>query len=237
MDDGGQQSVANNSVNPGFGKRYVSFDESSERTAVIGCKPVRLMNSPGGLCLWMQKALKTPAAMQNPRKSVYQNSINPGFSRRYVNIYSRVARFEQARLQRTLIREYKGCRRRPCQSYFSACSAVSVVKKIRENPRNPWLKTLYICRESSTNSPFYAKQTQFPSFFAQKPRFAEKQTQNEPKTNPILSRRKRSEDGLMPSGQSGQSYFGLCFGFRISLFGFGVLFTFCRFFIKKLRSF
>jgi hypothetical protein len=56
-----------NSVNPSFGKRYVSFDASSEGTAGIGCKPVRLMYSPGGLCLYMQKALEKPVAKQNPR--------------------------------------------------------------------------------------------------------------------------------------------------------------------------
>ena len=52
------------------GMRHFSFDSSSERTAGIGCKPVRLMNSPGGLCLWMQKALKTPESKQNQCKSV-----------------------------------------------------------------------------------------------------------------------------------------------------------------------
>ena len=64
------KSVCLNSVNPGFSKRYISFDASSERTADVGFKPVRQGYFPGGLCLWMQKALKTPALKQNPCKSV-----------------------------------------------------------------------------------------------------------------------------------------------------------------------
>ena len=47
--------------------RYFSFDASSERTAGIGCKPVRQGYLSGDLRLWMQKALKTAALKQNPR--------------------------------------------------------------------------------------------------------------------------------------------------------------------------
>jgi hypothetical protein len=89
-----------NSVNPckssSNNRMDTGFDVSSKRTADIGCKPVRLMNSLRGLCLWMQKALKTPESKQNPR-----------------------------------------------------------------NPRLTKDLPLYICKESSTNQPFYAKQTQF----------------------------------------------------------------------------
>jgi len=59
--------VAKNSVNLSFGRRYVGFDASSEGKADVVFKPARQMNLQGGLCLWMQKALKTPAAKQNPR--------------------------------------------------------------------------------------------------------------------------------------------------------------------------
>jgi hypothetical protein len=97
------------------------FDASSERTAGIGFKPVRLMYLPGDLCLWMQKALKTPALKQNPR-----------------------------------------------------------------NPRLTKDLTLYICRESSTNPPFFAKQTQFPAFMAQKQRFAQKTNPIQTQINPIF---------------------------------------------------
>jgi len=65
--------------------RYFSFDESSGGTANVGCKPVRQGTCPepaegylpGGLCLWMQKAVQTPESKQNPR-----NPRNP-----WLNIY------------------------------------------------------------------------------------------------------------------------------------------------------
>jgi len=75
--------LAKNSVNPGFGKRYAGFDASSGGTAGGGCKPARQGYLPGGLCLWMQKALKTPVSKQNPRKSAQtavKNHKNNEFS-------------------------------------------------------------------------------------------------------------------------------------------------------------
>jgi hypothetical protein len=68
-----------------------------------------------------------------------KNSVTHRFGRRYVNIYSRVARSEQARLQRTLIREYEGCRRRPCQSCFSACSVFFAVEDLVFIRVHSWL--------------------------------------------------------------------------------------------------
>ena len=56
-----------------------SFDASSERTADIGCKPVWLMNLPGGLCLWMQKALNARIKAKSVLISVKNNKfrVNP----------------------------------------------------------------------------------------------------------------------------------------------------------------
>jgi len=85
------------------------------------------------LCLFTLKHYLNNKIRANPGNPRIKNSVNPAFGKKYVNIYSRVARFEQARLQRTLIREYKSCRRRLCQSYFSVFSVFSVVKKIRVN--------------------------------------------------------------------------------------------------------
>ncbi len=137
----------------------------------------------------------------NSPASLRKNSVNPSFGKRYVNICSRVERFEQARLQRTLIREYKDCRRRPCQSYFSALSAVkylvicnkiratcpvfdpeaqtrreqpvvSSVEPCRRNPRNPRINITYL-----------KKQTQFYAFLGPK-------TAISPKTKPIQTQTK-----------------------------------------------
>jgi hypothetical protein len=98
------------------------------------------------------------------------------------------------------------------------------IHKIRVNSRNSLLKRylpLYICKESSTNPPFYAKQTQFSSFFAQNRGFAQKTNPKQTQSNPIFISpkadkpnsnpnepkfisAKHSEDGLIPSGQSWQ---------------------------------
>jgi len=51
--------------------RYFSFDASSERTVVIGCKLVRQGYLPGGLYLWMQKAIKSPASKLNSACSAF----------------------------------------------------------------------------------------------------------------------------------------------------------------------
>jgi len=45
---------------------------------------------------------------------------------------------------------------------------------------------LYICRERSTNSLFYAKQTQFPSFLRQKRLFRRKTNPIQTQSNPIF---------------------------------------------------
>ena len=70
------KSVCLNSVNPGFSKRYISFDASSERTADVDFKPARQGYFPGGLFLWMQKALITPAEKLNSVCSVNSVAIN-----------------------------------------------------------------------------------------------------------------------------------------------------------------
>ena len=55
-------------------------------------------------------------------------------------------------------------------------------------------KTLYKCRESSTNPPFFAKRTQFSPILAQKQRFIPKtnpkQTQNKPKQTQYLLKKR-----------------------------------------------
>jgi hypothetical protein len=75
------KSVSNNSLSPGF-------DASSEGTADGGCKPAR--QAPdlslaegcllGGLCLWMQKAVRPPASKQGSADSAVNSLvlIRPG---------------------------------------------------------------------------------------------------------------------------------------------------------------
>jgi hypothetical protein len=63
-------------------------------------------------------------------------------------------------------------------SVVSAFSAVTYLVIFREIRVNSWLKSLYICRESSTNPPFLKKRTQFSPVSTQKQGFR-------PKTNPI----------------------------------------------------
>ncbi len=122
--------------------------------------------------------------------SFRKNSVNPSFGKRYVNICSRVERFEQACLQRTLIREYKDSRRRPCQSCSSVFSVPSVVKNI--------LLILLSCQKTMKTLNFVTirgnsllKQNLFMQnkpklcrFWPKNRYFAKKQTQNKPKTNP-----------------------------------------------------
>jgi hypothetical protein len=75
---------------------------------------------------------------------------------------------------------------------------------------------LYRRRESSTNPPFFAKQSQFPAFLPQKPRFAEKtnpkrtqfkanQTQFLPSVIEDEGGQTQNKPKFIPFGQSGQS--------------------------------
>jgi len=64
---------------------------------------------------------------------------------------------------------------------FMTKNSVSQCKSVSKSQ-----KTLYKCRESSTNPPFYAKQTQFPAFSAQKPRFDQKTNPIQTQSNPIF---------------------------------------------------
>ena len=114
-----------------------------------------------------------------------KNRVNPGFGKRYVNSCSRVARFEQARLQRTLIREYKARRRRPCQSYFSALSASSAVKYLVFIRVNSWKFVV-------KTKPFLKKQTQFFAVFSPK-------TTIPPNSNPIQSQFKPNLNPIKPN--------------------------------------
>ncbi len=68
-ENGGQQIVAKNSVT-------FCFDASSERNGDIGCKPARQARLPGGLCVWMQKAGRSPASKQNSVRSVLSVAIH-----------------------------------------------------------------------------------------------------------------------------------------------------------------
>ncbi len=59
----------------------------------------------------------------------------------------------------------------------------------------------------------------FPRFQPKNHDFPQKRTQNEPKTNPNKAKfiaAKRSEDGLIPFGQSGLSCLQLQFEYRVS---------------------
>jgi len=131
---------------------------------------------------------------------MYPISINPGFGRRYVNIYSRVARSEQARLQRTLKLEYKGRRRRPCQSYFSACSVFFAVEDLvlirvhswfnsLRNLRNLRQKNNLFMQNKPNFDPFLPLRNQLNSLYK---KAIQKNLQfcRNPKTNPIQSQSK-----------------------------------------------
>jgi hypothetical protein len=127
------KSASKNSVSPGFGRRYVSFDASSKGTADIGCKLARQAYLSGGLCLWMQKASKSPAAKQNPRKSAQSAD---------------------------------SASKKPCSSVQSVAKSGKY--------------------QLSNHYAFFKKQTQFSSFSAQKPRFAEKTNPIKPNSKPIF---------------------------------------------------
>jgi len=101
-------------------------------------------------------------------------------------------------------------------SAVSAPSAVTYLGIFREIRVNSWIRIL----------PYLKKRTQFSPFLAQKPRFAEKRTQNEPNqtqmtTTPKMSlisfmkksyaklrlcEQNENEPNLIPLGQSGQIY-------------------------------
>ncbi len=74
---------------------------------------------------------------------------------------------------------------------------------------------LYICRESSTNPPFFAKQTQFSPFIDQKRGFFKKTNPKQTQSNPIQTqyllkkrydkpKQTQNKPKLIPLGQSGQ---------------------------------
>ncbi|MHC4395608.1 MAG: hypothetical protein ACYS1A_08125 [Planctomycetota bacterium] len=95
----------------------------------------------------------------------------------------------------------------------------------------PKYPPLYICRESSTNPLFYAKQTQFPGdlnehkpFYYKplrqfpSPRTPQKQTQNKPKTNPIQTQFKPNSNPIQTQSNPISDPANLCEFFLFSTF-------------------
>jgi len=169
--------------------RYVSFDASFEGTADAGCKPARQGYLPGGLYLWMQKAIKSPVSKKNQCKSVsirVKKNLSASSVVNKIRANPRNPRLNIMKSCQNIIKTLKfvSIRVNSWIKNFSATSVFSAVKYLVIIRVNSWLnvcKILYICRESSTNPPFLKKRTQFFPVFGPKTAILPK---NEPKTNP-----------------------------------------------------
>jgi len=139
--------------------RYFSFDASSERTVVIGCKPVRQRTCPElvegylprGLYLWIQKAIKSPASKLNSVCSVLSVAED-------LLIFSEISEISVKKL----------------------CPSVQSVALFTQNKPNFWS----FFRPKNNLNPFNSKTVQKNLHFCRKPKTNPIQTQNKPNFYP-----------------------------------------------------